>query len=331
MKKYKNFAGIDVSKSTLDVIILNAEQPEKGQYFKTKNCKKDINAIIKKLPKDTLVCFEHTGNYGLKLSIQLAEKEIDFWIENPLLIKRFKGFKRGKSDKADAKDIAEYALSNQHKAKLYKLADDDLLKIKLLLNQRDKIVKCTTSFKLSKENHTNFPKKVVNEIKKMNKKTIAMLVKQRKLVEKQIKKVLAENQDLNDKVKLAKSVKGVGDQTAWNFLVKTKGFTCFENNWRKFACYIGTAPFEHSSGSSIKGKTKVSYYADKKMKALINMAALSAKKYDQEIKQYYQKKLTEGKNKMLINNNIRNKLIARIFAVVKRGTPYVNTQKHLAN
>jgi len=329
MKKYKNFVGIDVSKLTLDVVVLNAEQTEKIEHQKTENTIKSIKRLIKKLPEDVLVCFEHTGNYNLNLCYQLAENKIDFWVENPLFINRYKGFKRGKTDKADAKDIADYAMAHQHKVKLYQLVDEDLVELKLLQNQREKLVKFIASLKLTDENIINHKKKIKQRITKLNKRQIKLLEKEKKLIEQNIKEVLESNKELHSKFELAKSVVGIGDQTAFCLLLITKGFTCFKN-WRKLACYIGTAPFEYSSGTSIKGKTKVSHYADKKMKALIHIAALTAKRFDTEIKQYYEKKLGEGKHKMLIINSIRNKLLARVFAVVKRGTPYANTKQYLA-
>jgi transposase len=76
-----------------------------------------------------------------------------------------------------------------------------------------------------------------------------------------------------------KSIPGIGEQTAVYLIITTKGFTAFKN-WRQFACYSGVAPFEFSSGSSVKGKTKVNHMADKKMKSLLQMCALTALKYD---------------------------------------------------
>ncbi|WP_142722670.1 transposase [Chryseobacterium sp. ON_d1] len=86
-----------------------------------------------------------------------------------------------------------------------------------------------------------------------------------------------------------KSVPGIGEQTCLYFIIATKGFTAFKN-WRKFACYSGVALFQYSSGSSIKGRTKVNHLADKKMKSLLQMCALTAIKYDIQIKEYYYKK-----------------------------------------
>lgn len=58
------------------------------------------------------------------------------------------------------------------------------------------------------------------------------------------------------------------------------------------------------------------------------MCALSAKKHDKEIAMYYTRKVNEGKNPMLVMNSVKCKLLRRIFAVVKREQPYVNTYKY---
>jgi transposase len=72
------------------------------------------------------------------------------------------------------------------------------------------------------------------------------------------------------------------------------------------------------------------YLGDRKMKSLLSMASISAIQNDSELRVYYKRKLAEGKDKMLAINNVRNKLIARAFAVVKRGTPYVVLQNYAA-
>jgi transposase len=74
----------------------------------------------------------------------------------------------------------------------------------------------------------------------------------------------------------------------------------------------------------------VNHLADKKMKSMLQMCVLTAIKYDTELKIYYNRKKDEGKNPMLVMNNIRCKLLARAFAVINRGTPFVNTQKFAA-
>jgi len=91
-----------------------------------------------------------------------------------------------------------------------------------------------------------------------------------------------------------------------------------------------TAPFDYQSGTSIHRRKQCHYLGDRKMKSLLSMASVSAIQHDSELRLYYKRKLAEGKDKMLAINNVRNKLIARAFAVVKRGTPYVVLQQHAA-
>ena len=105
-------------------------------------------------------------------------------------------------------------------------------------------------------------------------------------------------------------------------MVYTNGFTILKDT-RKLACYCGVAPFEYSSGSSIRGKTKVHYMANKKLKCNLHMASLSAIKLDADMKTYYERKVAEGKNKMSVLNAVKNKLLARVVAVVNKGEEYV--------
>jgi transposase len=104
-------------------------------------------------------------------------------------------------------------------------------------------------------------------------------------------------------------------------IIKTHNFTRFPNA-RKFACFCGTAPFEHSSGTSIKKKSRVSHLADKKMKSLLDLSAKSAIQYDKELREYYLKRTEGGKSKMSTINIVRNKILYRMFAVIKRQTPF---------
>ena len=85
-----------------------------------------------------------------------------------------------------------------------------------------------------------------------------------------------------------------------------------------------------TSGSSVRGRTKVSVYADKVLKKVLHMAAMRASTLEGELRDYYLRKVNEGKNKMSVLNALRNKLIHRIIAVINRNQPYLkNHQNHL--
>ena len=141
--------------------------------------------------------------------------------------------------------------------------------------------------------------------------------------------VIAGNEKITGQMEPVTSIKGIGKFTAMYLIVCTNGFEKFEN-WRQMACYAGVAPFEHTSGTSVRGKTKVSPLADLKLKSLLNMCAIVAVQHDAELKAYYARKLAEGKPEMPVINNVRCKLLARVFAVMNRESPYVNTGKFAA-
>lgn len=335
MKKFKIVIGIDISKNKLDVCIIENPSSKQYHYLVVSNDESGIKDLLKELKRfkvnksELLFCFENTGVYGMHLCYYLQNKQVKYSMVPAIEIKRSKGLVRGKNDKADSRDIATYAVTHEHKLSFYELPEADLIKLKLLLTEREKMIKTILLYDNTKENESFIEKGVVKEILIHNKKTIAFLKKQLLTLDQMISKTINGNEKIKKQFELAKSVPGVGPQTAINLIVSTRCFSMFEN-WRQLACYSGVAPFEYSSGTSIRGKTKVSHMANKKLKSLLNMAALSAKRVDKQLKEYYERKTKEGKNGMLVMNALRCKIISRVFATVKRETPYVNFLKYSA-
>lgn len=121
-------------------------------------------------------------------------------------------------------------------------------------------------------------------------------------VNKQLDQLIASDEELNRLFNLITSVEGIGTVTAREVLITTNEFKDFTEA-KKYACYAGVAPFQHQSGTSIRatvatGKTRVSHLANKTVKTLLHMAALSAINNCEELRDYYQRKVASGKNKM---------------------------------
>lgn len=159
------------------------------------------------------------------------------------------------------------------------------------------------------------------ELLKLNSTALSGLLKSKQKIEKRMLEIINQDQTLKTLYELVTSVKCVGNVLATELIVYTNGFTRMENT-SQLACYCGVAPFEHSSGTSIRGRMGTSNFANMNLKSTLHMAAVSATRYVPDIKQYYERKVAEGKHKMCVINAIRNKLIKRVMAVVKRGTPY---------
>ncbi len=335
MKNYLFFVGIDVSKLKLDVTFLEKPLEKKSFHFVVSNDSKGIKAIIKELSKrkialeEVLISFEDTGVYSLPLGLFLSKEKLDYWMIPAIEIKRSKGISRGKTDKNDSKDIAFYSLTHLHKLRLSQIPEFSLMELKLLFTEREKLMKALQILDSTKEGIGYIPKEATGNVLKINTVVVKQLKKAIAKIELEMKRIISENEQIKIQNELIQSIPGVGPQTALYIILVTKSFQSFDN-WRQLACYAGVAPFEYSSGSSIRGRTKINHLADKKLKSLINLCALSAKKYDAELKLYYERKVAEGKPKMLVLNNVRCKLLGRIFATINRGTPYLNIQKFVA-
>lgn len=331
------FVGIDISKASLDVSILTSSDLNTIHYHQFANNAKDFTQLLrwikqkgKGVPqKHWRVCMENTGIYSLELNCFLQDHGIWQCLENAFQIKRSMGIVRNKNDKADSKTIALYACRFSDKLKPFTLPSKSLQRLRVLFAQRERLMGMRSKLLLANQSLKVFSKEIIKDVRKQNDTLLKSLTAQIKTIDKALKECLQEDEELQTKAELIQSVPGVGLQTAVYLLIISKGMHSFASP-RQFACYSGCAPFEHSSGVSVKGKTKVHFIANRKMKTLLHMAALCAVKFNEELKLYYQRKVAEGKNPMSVLNAVRFKLICRIFSVVKRGEAYQKNYSKIA-
>jgi transposase len=328
MEKNSLFIGIDFSKSKFDVTAL--ESVEQGAIAQATfdNTKEGFEALLKWVPQQSkissenwLFCGEHTGLYSRSLSIFLAKKKRFVWLENPLEIKQSSGIKRTKTDRADSLVIANYACRFCDRASAYLLASDALETLHMLLTYRARLVKEKVLLQVPADELRRVVKRnsVSRFIYEESRRKVKRIEKEIKEVEALMHKTIIES-ELRENYLLAISVKGIGIVTAICLIVHTDNFMAFENG-RQLASYCGCAPFPNESGTINKG-THVSHLANKYLKTLLTSCALSAIQHDRELAAYYHRKIAEGKNEYMVINNVRNKLLQRVVAVVKSKTPY---------
>lgn len=323
--KFKWFLGIDISKLTLDITLYNEANEKKSAHLQIENNTKGFSILLTWLKKQkadidtSIFCMEHTGIYGLDIQVFLEEKSIAYSAVSPYEIKHSMGTSRGKNDKIDSFKISAYCHLHAQKLKLSKLPSKKTRTLKLLLNERNRIVKMQT---IEKQTLSEFKKISTNLSVKRSEGRLRDFSEQIKQIERELETEIAEEPELKKNYNLAKSVTGIGLVNAISFLIYTNNFKGFDDG-RKYACYCGVAPFEEQSGTSINGKTKVSHIANKKIKTSLTQGARSAVQNDPELKIYYNRKTEEGKHHGSIMNAVKFKLILRVFAVIKRGTPYV--------
>lgn len=327
----QNFVGIDISKLSFDVALLQAQEPENVRHHQFKQTDEGL-AVMKEwlhglgviMNETTLFCMEYTGIYNTRVLNFLNEQKAQVWVEMAMRIKRSGGFERGSNDKTDAKKIAYYAFRYQDKRNIWTPTNDHLEQIKNLIAQRDRIVDSITQLTVP----VNELKEVGNlsaarQLEKFQKSAIKSLETAKAQIETAITKMVEADEKLAHKVNLVKSIKGIGNVTAIALLVYTHGFDSFTSG-KELACYCGVVPFvKKQSGTSVRSKPRVSPFANKKLKSLLHLCALSAIRYDEELKAYYERKTKDGKNKMSVINAVRNKLALRINAVLRDNRTYV--------
>ncbi|HEX7468524.1 MAG TPA: IS110 family transposase [Bacteroidales bacterium] len=323
----KHFIGIDVSKNTLDFsVVIDGKNL---QHYCIKNSAHEIKSTVNKIIKsfgatvdDTVFCMEHTGLYNLPLVKWLQSYQGKMWLESGVHIRKTLGLVRGKNDKVDSARIAMYAYINRHQVKLWKAPRKLIERIAALLSQRSRLNKAKKQLTTANQEQKQFiDKDIMISLNRYTSKTVVVINKQIEAIETEILGLIKEDKKLNRMYQIITSVHGIGFVTASYILVTTNEFINI-NNPKKYACYSGVVPFEHSSGSSVRGKTRVSQMANKNIKTLLHLAALSTIQVQGDLQEYYNRKVSEGKNKMSVLNAIRNKLILRIFACVNQNREY---------
>lgn len=318
----QTIAGIDISDLTLDICIL---KQGKQQSFVIKNEVKAIQKFFNDYRHEVLlIAMENTGRYNWPLYEALERSVHKVYVVSPLHIKKSAGLIRGKNDKIDACRIASFIEKHYMDLQQWKPVPTVIEKLKVLLTERNYRMKVKRQLLTQRADHTKMKRLEMDKpMRELNNQMIALIVKQIKQIEVTIQELIKDDEQLNRQANLICSVPGVGKVLCWVILAKTAGFTMITEP-RKMACYCGVAPFDHCSGSSIRGKSRVSHYADKGIKSILHLAAMSAIRLKNELGEYYRRKIDQGKNKMATLNAVRNKIIHRIFAVIKNQTAYQN-------
>jgi transposase len=321
--KIQHILGIDVSKKVLDVVCRTH-----GQHLQVPNTLAGFEALKAQLlqnqlaPRLCFFIFEHTGLYSKPFERFCQQAGWQYRAVPGLAIKRSAGITRGKNDRVDAARIAQYGYEKREQLKPQLPTDQLVEKLKALMSHRDKLVAQLAGYKASVKEQQRFLQLEEQDVLISTQHAmINCLQQQIAKVKEAILQLIRSDAALNRNYELLTTITGIGFVNAAYILAITDNFARFATA-RKLACYCGIAPFEHTSGSSIRGKTRVSHLANKKLKSLLDLAAKCAINRDKELNAYYQRRLEMGKSKMSTINVVRNKLIYRMFAVIKRQTPF---------
>lgn len=332
-EKQQSFIGIDVSKLWFDASLFVIKSAEKSSIETekfdnnaagTKAFEKWLKKLHVSYDENTLIVIENTGIYHRHLWTFCSVKNIPLYIGNAADIKWSFGIARGKNDKIDSVRLCNYAHKHADDLKATPPLNKKLILLKDLMASRTKLLSQVNAIKTYLKELKEVNDKAVQKIMEQAHKTaIAGLEKSIKNVEAEILKIINEDAGVLGNYELLKTVPGIGHITAVYLICCTNNFAV-KISGKQLACYAGVVPFEHSSGISIKGRNRVHRMANKDLKKLLHMAAISSIQNYAEFRNYYDRKKAEGKHSMSVLNAIRNKIVLRAAAVVNNQRPYVN-------
>ncbi len=313
--------GIDFSKETMNYCCLQGSAVEVRCEGVVENSKAGCREMVRQLRSllkglrvtDFLFCGEQTGVYSLEVASYLVSRHYMVWLESPLQIKLSSGIRRQKTDPSDARMIAEYAFRHQDKAKAFKPSSKALAELKVWMKTHEAL----TKIKVSLQNQINSLPMASKQLKNVLKATTDNL----KEVDKKIKETLAQDEDMAENASLAMSVPGISYISAAAIILDTQNFTRFVNP-RKYASHTGCVPYKHESGTSVRRRPRVSKASNRNINTLLTQGAVSLMTHNLKTKEYVKKKRMEGKHTGCIINNIRNKMIHRVFAVIRHHRPF---------
>jgi len=315
MNKYNEIFGVDISKDVFDVY------GSKSGHDQFTNDASGFKSFLKSLPKESLVIMEATGYYHYRLAQFLFKQSVLVSVVNPLSVKRFIQMKlaKVKTDKSDAKAICEYGKINE--VPLYTALTNVQSECLQLFRLMDSFLKkrTATKNKLHGEDVLGIPSSWVYRSLKRDRKH---LDKELLGIEKRLISLVKQDQQVQ--LTLLQSIPGIGLKTALFLIVVTDGFSKFETA-SQLCSYVGITPTIRESGSSVRGRSRISKVGNRKLRNLLFLCSFTACKHNKGCREVYERILNKGKSKKLALIAVSNKLIKQSFAIAKSGLPYDET------
>ena len=340
MKKTSKFyLGMDVSKLWVDISVMSVlnhkKQPMVTERFDNNAAgMKMLGKWLKKqqvsFDDNSLLVIENTGVYHRIVWEYCSTQGLPLYIGNATHIKWSFGIARGKNDKIDSQRLCSYAVKNADELKTTPILNPVFLKLKDMMTARSRLLAQRNSMKVYLgELKLSNSKEVQQIMEQAHRAALEGLTESIKNVEKQIHDMIQEDAAIKNNYDLLLSVPGIGHLTAVYIICCTNNFIC-KITGKQLASYAGVAPFGNSSGTSIKGRDKVHKMANKDLKKLLHMGAVSAITHYTEFKDYYERKVKEGKHPQSVINAIRSKIALRAVAVINNQIKYVDNYKKAA-
>jgi transposase len=321
------YIGIDVAADTFTVAIFRSPgQPTVvGPQFA--NSLEGLEAFHRWLgqhramPENAVLCLEATGVYAETLCYYLCSKCFRVAVEPPLKVKRAFQQYAHKNDTVDAQQIAEYAHRFYDELRFWSPPSGILEQLRVLLAAREQFVQQRTGAKntLAALRRKPIQTPIVNEAYE---ETIEQLTETINTLEREMKRLIDRDQNFRNQLLILTGIPGIGFLLASNLLVMTRGFTS-PVHAKRLASYLGIAPLQHTSGKSVFRQSQSRHFGPATPRKLLYLASCSVVTHNPEFRRYFLRKTAEGKSPRLVLNNVANKLLKLVCALIRSQQPYI--------
>lgn len=331
MAKWKSFIGIDIASATFTAAVGGSPWKVLVKPQEFNNDLDGFRAFIEWLAehridrRKAVACMEATGVYGEALAHFLVAQKITLAIEPPLKVKRAFETAGPKTDAADSLQIAEYACRFADELQLWQPRGEIFEQIQALLATREQLVRQRTA---NKNALTTLERKWVKTpaADKAHQQIIESLNKEIKAIEKELRRLIDQDPDLRHRLGLLLTIPGVGLLLGAHMLLLTRD----SQDPRALASHLGVAPHLHTSGSSVYRKTQSRHFGPSTPRKLLYLAACSLRTHNPMFQHYFLRKTAQGKSPRLVLNNIQNRLLRIICAVLRDQQPFILDYRSLS-
>lgn len=329
MEALKQSIGIDISKDSFTACLCSYYSDSTHSFTKVesfKNDKKGFNQLLrwvrKKGEKNVKLVYlmEATGVYYERLAYHLFSIKQVVHVVLPNTSKHYFSSLniKTKTDALDAKVLSRFGVEREHKN--WTPPGKNILHLRNLSRYRVQLQEQKTALlniKHSKEHSQDIQKFILNS----NKVIIAQIEKQINKIKKQIELLIANDEELKNKVDKILTIKGVGLMTVATVIAETLGFEHVKNS-KQLVSYAGYDVVQRESGTSIKGKTRISKKGNRYIRKALYFPAMVACRHNTIMKENYLRIIRKKPSKMVGQVAIQRKLLILIFTLWKNNTEY---------
>ena len=307
--------GVDIAKKKFDVALLVNGKLKHKVFTNDQGGFAELTAWLTKQGVDHVhVCMEASSTYGDELAIYMHDAGHTVSIVNPARIKGFaqSELMRTKNDKVDAGLIARFCLAMHPDP--WTPAPPEIRQLQALVRRVDALINMRTQ-ELDRLGTAQ------DTIEHSIREHIAYLDKQIDALKQQVAALIKNDPDLKIKRDLLKSIPGIGEATIAAILAELPVFERCDHV-QKVVAFIGLAPRQFISGSSIKGKPRLSKVGHARLRKALYMPALVSIQCNPIIQTFYHRLKGKGKNGKVIVCGVMRKLVHLIFGILKSGRPF---------